>query len=140
MAKGAYSLATRAHPLVTASHVPHAGHADDHRSFGKVFKARNEQTNVYAAVKIVPAEQDTGEVSREIELLKGCTSANIVQYLGSLTREGELWIIMEFCGGSSLADVMEARGRCLTEAQIAATMAGTLDGLSYLQLARALTP
>ena len=39
---------------------------------------------------------------------------------------------MEFCGGSSLADVMEARGRCLTEAQIAATMAGTLDGLSYL--------
>lgn len=80
----------------------------------------------------MPAEQDTGEVSREIELLKGCTSANIVQYLGSLTREGELWIIMEFCGGSSLADVMEARGRCLTEAQIAATMAGTLDGLSYL--------
>lgn len=97
-----------------------------------MFKARNQHTNQYAAIKVVPADQGCEDVSREIATLKGCTSANIVQYYGSLTREGELWIIMEFCAGSSLADIMEARGRCLTEAQIAAAMAGTVDGLSYL--------
>ena len=101
-------------------------------SFGKVFKALNEQTSTYAAVKIVLFDQDTSEVVREIEMLKHCSSANIVQYFGSITKDGQLWIIMEFCPGSSLADIMEARGRCLNEAQIAAAMAGTLAGLSYL--------
>jgi serine/threonine protein kinase len=76
-------------------------------SFGKVFKARNEQSGQLAAVKIVPVEQDTGAVSKEIETLKQCSSPNVVQYFGSLTKDGELWIIMEFCPGSSLADIME---------------------------------
>ena len=61
-----------------------------HSSFGKVFKARNEQTGVLAAVKIVPVEQDAGEVTREIETLKQCSSSNIVQYFGSTTKDGEL--------------------------------------------------
>ena len=39
---------------------------------------------------------------------------------------------MEYCSGSSLSDIMEARGRCLTETQIAAVLAGTIDGLKYL--------
>ena len=101
-------------------------------SFGKVFKARNEETAKLAAVKLVPIEQDTGEVEREIATLKHCDSPNIVQYYGSATKEGELWIIMEFCAGSSLCDIMEARGRCLNEEQLAAAIAGTLDGLTYL--------
>eukprot|EP00966_Prymnesium_polylepis_P044687 1035272-Prymnesium_polylepis.1 len=39
---------------------------------------------------------------------------------------------MEYCSGSSLADIMEARGAPLTEAQIGGVLAGTIDGLSYL--------
>ena len=74
----------------------------------------------------MPAEQDTGEVAREIETLKTCSSPNIVQYYGSATKFGELWIIMEYCAGSSLSDIMEARGRCLNEAQISAAVAGTI--------------
>ena len=101
-------------------------------SFGKVFKARNTTTAELAAVKIIPVEQDADEVSREIETLKQCDAPNIVKYFGSVSKDGELWIIMEFCVGSSLSDIMEARGRCLNEAQIAAAVAGTLDGLRYL--------
>lgn len=82
-------------------------------SFGKVFKARNEETAQLAAVKVVPVEQDTGEVQREIDILMKCSSANIVQYYGSLTKDGELWIIMEFCAGSSLSDIMEVRSLAL---------------------------
>lgn len=40
--------------------------------------------------------------------------------------------VMEFCAGSSLFDIMEARGRCLDQRQIAAAIAGTLAGLIYL--------
>eukprot|EP00316_Scyphosphaera_apsteinii_P008787 CAMPEP_0119301128 /NCGR_PEP_ID=MMETSP1333-20130426/2957_1 /TAXON_ID=418940 /ORGANISM="Scyphosphaera apsteinii, Strain RCC1455" /LENGTH=473 /DNA_ID=CAMNT_0007303119 /DNA_START=37 /DNA_END=1458 /DNA_ORIENTATION=- len=39
---------------------------------------------------------------------------------------------MEYCAGSSLCDVMEARSRCLTELQIGAVLSGTLRGLAYL--------
>eukprot|EP00962_Isochrysis_galbana_P041791 scaffold15414_cov114-Isochrysis_galbana.AAC.9 len=101
-------------------------------SFGKVYKALEIPTGRTVAVKIVPIEQDTGEVAREIEMLKTCNSANIVRYYNSFTRGSELWIVMEFCAGSSLGDIMEARSRCLTEVQIAAVLAGTLAGLAYL--------
>ena len=69
-------------------------------SFGRVYKACIEELLV--AVKIVPVAQDTGEVTREIETLRRCQSPDIVQYYGSLQRGGELWIVMEFCVGSSL--------------------------------------
>ena len=101
-------------------------------SFGKVYKALEIKTGRAVAVKVVPVEQDTGEVAREIEMLKACASDNIVRYYSSFTRGSELWIVMEFCAGSSLCDVMEARSRCLTERQIGAVLAETLAGLSYL--------
>ena len=63
-------------------------------SFGKVFKARNTTTAELAAVKIISVEQDAGEVSREIETLKQCDAPNIVKYFGSVSKDGELWIIM----------------------------------------------
>merc|ERR1719446_44358 len=39
---------------------------------------------------------------------------------------------MEYCEGSSLCDVMEARALCMTEPQIQAALYGTLQGLIYL--------
>ena len=72
------------------------------------------------------------QVAREIEVLKECDCANIVRYYGSVVTAAELWIVMEFCAGSSLCDIMEARERCLTEQQISAAVAGTLSGLLYL--------
>jgi len=101
-------------------------------SFGKVYKALELSTGRTVAIKVVPIEQDAGEVAREIEMLKTCRSDNIVRYYSSFTRGSELWIVMEFCAGSSLCDIMEARSRCLTEVQIAAVLAGTLTGLAYL--------
>ncbi|KAL1512151.1 hypothetical protein AB1Y20_005419 [Prymnesium parvum] len=106
-------------------------------SFGKVYKgmklgAEGELTDQMVAIKIVPAEQDSGEVTREIATLKKCQSPNIVQYFGSFLRGHELWIVMEYCSGSSLSDIMQARNSCLTEAQIGAVLSGTIAGLSYL--------
>ena len=101
-------------------------------SFGKVYKANQHSLNRLVAVKLVPDAQDTGEVAREIATLKACESDNIVRYYDSFQRFSELWIVMEYCAGSSLCDIMEATRRCYTEQQIGAVMAGTLEGLMYL--------
>ena len=91
-------------------------------SFGKVFKALHHASNRILAVKIVPLEEDTGEVAREIEHLKECECPNIVQYHGSFLHEERLWILMEFCEGSSLLDIMAATGQCLTQHQVAGAL------------------
>ena len=85
------------------------------RSFGKVFKALNHKMNRICAVKVVPLEFDAGEVAREIEHLRECDQPNIVQYYGSFPKDNKLYIMMEYCEGSSLLDVMAATGRCLTQ-------------------------
>lgn len=95
-------------PARRSRRVSHAAHPRARSSFGRVFKARIESTGSLAAIKIVPVEQDTGEVEREINTLKHCQSPNIVAYFGSVQRGGELWIVMEFCAGSSLCDIMES--------------------------------
>lgn len=101
-------------------------------SFGKVFKALNVTKAQIVALKIVPVESDSGDVSREIATLKQCHSEHIVRYFDSFQRGAELWIVMEYCEGSSLCDVMEARALCMTEPQIQAALYGTLQGLIYL--------
>ena len=101
-------------------------------SFGKVFKAMHHERNQVVAVKVVSLEEDNGELEREIELLNECDHANVVQYYGSFVHQSKLWIVMEYCEGSSLLDVMSACGRCLTEPQTAAALAACTSALHYL--------
>ena len=101
-------------------------------SFGKVYKALHHASNLIMAVKIVPLEDDNGDVAREIEHLQECDCPNVVRYHGSFVHEDRLWILMEFCEGSSLLDIMAATGRCLTEMQVAAALSGCVEALLYL--------
>ena len=80
----------------------------------------------------MPTEFDNGEVAREIELLRECDQPNIVQYYGCFAHEAKLYIMMEYCEGSSLLDVMAATGRCLTQEQVSAALSGCVDALVYL--------
>ncbi len=65
-------------------------------------------------------------------MLRECECEHIVRYHGSFAHAEQLWIMMEYCEGGSLSDVMEASGRCLTEVQISAVIAATVDALFYL--------
>ncbi|KAL1507586.1 hypothetical protein AB1Y20_007205 [Prymnesium parvum] len=105
-------------------------------SFGKVYKALYHEQNKIVAVKVIPLADDMGEIAQEIEMLRQCDSKHIVQYFGSFSYDEQLWIIMEYCAGSSLLDVMEANGRCLTELQLCGVLAGACDGLLYLHQRR----
>lgn len=55
---------------------------------------------------MIPLDTDLIEIIREIKVLGENDHPNVVRYYGSYLKESHLWIIMEFCGVGSVADVM----------------------------------
>eukprot|EP00898_Chlorokybus_atmophyticus_P007116 jgi/Chlat1/7405/Chrsp6S00594 len=104
-------------------------------SYGAVYKARDLRSSELVAVKIInlgEGEESLDEIRGEIEMLQQCNHPNIVRYLGSYRGPDYLWIVMEYCGGGSIADIMHVREAPLDEAQIAYVCRETLKGLAYL--------
>lgn len=66
--------------------------------------------------------------------MDGCDNANIVRYMGCYKppMEEDLWIVMEFCGGGSVAEVIRVLNRPLSEDCIALICRECLQGLKYL--------
>ncbi|XP_053335252.1 mitogen-activated protein kinase kinase kinase kinase 6 isoform X1 [Clarias gariepinus] len=104
-------------------------------TYGDVFKARNIETAIIAAIKVVKldAGDDISSIQQEITMMKDCVHKNIVAYFGSYLRNNKLWICMEFCGGGSLQDIYHVTGP-LKERQIAYVCRETLQGLHYLHM------
>ena len=72
-------------------------------------------------------------LKREISILKGCHNENIVHYYGSYFKDDSLWLIMEYCAGGSVIDLIRFFGEPFTnEYLIASVLFGTLKGLEYL--------
>ena len=101
-------------------------------SYGAVFKALHRETGEAVAVKVVPVDAELDEMLREINILSKCQNDFIVRYYGSYLKDGELWIVMEFCGAGSVSDLMTMCEMTLTEAQIKVVCAGSLMGFEYL--------
>lgn len=104
-------------------------------SYGAVYKARDLRTSELVAVKVISlAEGEEGyeEIRGEIEMLQQCNHPNVVRYLGSFQGEDYLWIVMEYCGGGSVADLMNITDEALEEQQIAYICREALKGLAYL--------
>ncbi|RVW42178.1 Serine/threonine-protein kinase dst1 [Vitis vinifera] len=100
-------------------------------SYGAVYKARDIRTSELVAIKVISlceGEEGYEEIRGEIEMLQQCSHPNVVRYLGSYQGEEYLWvgamdfiaylyprcqgfnafrsIVMEYCGGGSVADLM----------------------------------
>lgn len=112
-------------------------------SFGVVHKAYHKPSGAIVAVKIIP--QGTGggaseeeKIKGEIDILSRCDSPYIVGYFECFIRPptnkpGEMWIVMEFCEGGSMTDLIEASaGWPLPEDCIRAVCASIVLGLEYL--------
>ncbi|KAL8112055.1 hypothetical protein AgCh_019672 [Apium graveolens] len=87
------------------------------------------------AIKVISlseGEEGYEEIRGEIEMLQQCSHPNVVRYLGSYQGEEYLWIVMEYCGGGSVADLMNITDEPLEEYQIAYICKEALKGLSYL--------
>ncbi|GMH15259.1 hypothetical protein Nepgr_017100 [Nepenthes gracilis] len=104
-------------------------------SYGAVYKARDIKTSELVAIKVislVEGEEGYEEIRGEIEMLQQCSHPNVVRYFGSYQGEEYLWIVMEYCGGGSVADLMNVTEEPLQEYQIAYICREALKGLAYL--------
>ncbi|KAK2078182.1 hypothetical protein QBZ16_004050 [Prototheca wickerhamii] len=103
-------------------------------SYGAVYKSRVIKTGELVAVKIIPlaADDEIESIQREIAMLRDCQHANIVKYYGSFKSPDSLWIVMEYCAGGSVSDIMHVKGSGLSEELIKYIVGETLAGLTYL--------
>jgi serine/threonine protein kinase len=112
-------------------------------SFGAVYKAIHKPSGATVAVKIIPNSNSGGaiedeKIKGEIDILSRCDSPYIVGYFECFIRPpnnkpGEMWIVMEYCEGGSMTDLIEASaGYQLPEDCIRAACASIVLGLEYL--------
>jgi len=103
-------------------------------SFGIVCTCINTSDNKLYAVKFIEInEDDGGDLQNEIDILKATTNCpNVVKYYGSYLKENYLMIVMEYCDGGSVLDVMQVCNRAMTEQQIASICLHALKGLNYM--------
>jgi serine/threonine protein kinase len=111
-------------------------------SFGAVYKALHKETNAVVAVKIINnagSLDDDAKIKGEIDILSRCDSPFIVGYIEcfiqppTMKKQGEMWIVMEYCEGGSMSDLIEASsGYLLPEDCIRVVCASVVLGLEYL--------
>ncbi|KAL6469696.1 hypothetical protein MHYP_G00208150 [Metynnis hypsauchen] len=103
-------------------------------AFGKVYKARNKETGVLAAAKVIEtkSEEELEDYIVEIEILATCDHHHIVKLLDAFFYEQKLWIMIEFCPGGAVDANMLELDRGLTEKQIQVVCRQMLEALVYL--------
>jgi len=101
-------------------------------SYGSVWKAMDKRDRTIVAIKIITVENETSALRREVDILRKCNSPYIVKYSGAYRKDSEIWIVMEYCGSGSCADLMSICERTLTEAEVTCILRETLQGLAYL--------
>mmetsp|Transcript_18990 Transcript_18990/g.31797 ORF Transcript_18990/g.31797 Transcript_18990/m.31797 type:complete len:567 (+) Transcript_18990:59-1759(+) len=102
-------------------------------SFGEVFRGLDTQTNQIVAIKIIDLEQaedDIDDIQQEIAVMAQCDSPYVTCYYGSHVLGSKLWIVMEYVGGGSILDMMDAGP--IKEEYIQTIMHEVLMGLDYL--------
>lgn len=107
-------------------------------AFGTVYKALDTRDASTVAIKeLMRADNLAGSLEKEIKILSDCHSEHIVQYKGLYeTKDSKAWVVMEYCGGGSLADIIYLLGLTLTEKQLQVIMKSALKGLAYLHSRR----
>eukprot|EP00980_Cylindrotheca_fusiformis_P018504 scaffold6124_cov122-Cylindrotheca_fusiformis.AAC.23 len=111
-------------------------------SFGAVYKALHKPSSAVVAVKVIAnassSKSEEEKIKGEIDILSRCDSPYIVGYCECFIKPptkkpGEMWIVMEYCEGGSMSDLLEANnGITLPEDCIRAVCASIVLGLEYL--------
>ncbi|KAI7795875.1 serine/threonine-protein kinase 10 [Triplophysa rosa] len=103
-------------------------------AFGKVYKARNKETGVLAAAKVIEtkSEEELDDYVVEIDILASCNHPYIVKLLDAFFYDNKLSIMIEFCAGGAVDATMLELDRPLEEAQIQVVCKQMLEALQYL--------
>ena len=103
-------------------------------NYGRVYKAMHKKTGKIYSAKIAYIEK-TNEVEsfkKEINILSQCNNQYIVHYFASYIKGHQIWIILEFCDGGSLYELIKILPRNLNEEEIASLVYMILKGLIFL--------
>ncbi|CAM4672165.1 unnamed protein product [Leuciscus chuanchicus] len=103
-------------------------------AFGKVYKARNKETGVLAAAKVIEtkSEEELEDYVVEIDILASCNHQYIVKLLDAYFFDNKLSIMIEFCPGGAVDATMLELDRGLEEPQIQVICKQMLEALQYL--------
>ncbi|KAF5894726.1 serine/threonine-protein kinase 10-like, partial [Clarias magur] len=103
-------------------------------AFGKVYKARNRDTGILAAAKVIEtkSEEELEDYIVEIDILATCNHHYIVKLLDAFYYDQKLWIMIEFCPGGAVDAIMLDLDRGLMEKQIQVICKQMLEALVYL--------
>ena len=103
-------------------------------NYGRVYKVIHKKTGKIYSAKIAYIEK-TNEIEsfkKEINILSQCNNQYIVHYSGSYIKGHQIWIILEFCDGGSLYELIKILPRNLNEEEIASLIYMILKGLLFL--------
>ena len=106
-------------------------------NYGSVYKVQNNKTGQILAAKICKIESNNNEsFYKEIKMLKQCDSPYILKYYSSYIKNNTIWIVLEFCDGGSILDIMRITNKNYNEKEIASIIKMVLKGLQFLHAQR----
>lgn len=104
-------------------------------TYGKVYKARNVETNVTAALKRLRMESEREGMPitavREIKLLQSLRHENVVSLREMMIEEGNIYMVFEYMD-HDLAGILSHPDLQLSHANIKYLFKQMLEGLAYL--------
>lgn len=83
-------------------------------------------------VDLESSEEDLSDILSELAVLSSCSSSHVTKYKSAFLRRQTLWIVMEYLGGGSCADLLKPPPHHLGETHIAIICRELLLGLAYL--------
>lgn len=104
-------------------------------TFGDVYKAISLKDRQLVAVKVINLDSTTEDINdliQEIQFLSRLRTQYITKYLETFSHGTSMWIVMEYCGGGSCADLLKCHKK-LSEEVTAYIIRDVLRGLCYLQ-------
>lgn len=88
--------------------------------------------NFLFQVDLESSEEDLSDILSELAVLSSCSSPYVTKYRLAFLRRQTLWIVMEYLGGGSCADLLKPPPHSLSESHIAIICRELLLGLAYL--------
>ncbi|CAM9462357.1 unnamed protein product, partial [Discosporangium mesarthrocarpum] len=107
-------------------------------AYGAVYRAERRTDQEEVAVKIIPVDSNSTEFCEEVEFMLGCTSPYIVRLHDCYYKDNEVWLVMDYAGGGSVSDIMDACGVTLSEEETKACVVWMALALDYLHSNRKL--
>eukprot|EP01105_Mastigella_eilhardi_P002588 TRINITY_DN1325_c0_g1_i2.p1 TRINITY_DN1325_c0_g1~~TRINITY_DN1325_c0_g1_i2.p1 ORF type:complete len:1080 (+),score=220.34 TRINITY_DN1325_c0_g1_i2:54-3293(+) len=104
---------------------------------GEIYVVTHKRSVKQVAMKIMTiTEKNKKQITLEIAMLRACRHPNIIAFYQCFLKGTQIWVLMEYMDGGSLAQLIDRRGNIpLLERHIAYIITHVLHALCYLHQA-----